>query len=142
MDRLKNDLHYALVKGVIDPLQPIPVRVHIANPIFDITGISLSSSWPIKNVMERMSKEENGIIVILSNQVEPETVLTQIRAADKTISKNKPRTKTTSKEFRTIGLGSQILSDLGVQKMIAMSSPKRFHAISGFGLEIIDYINE
>jgi 3,4-dihydroxy 2-butanone 4-phosphate synthase/GTP cyclohydrolase II len=142
MDRLKNDLHYALVKGVIDPLLPIPVRVHLANPIFDISGISMSSSWPIKNVMERMSKEENGIIVILSNQVEPETVLAQIRAVDKTVSNSKRKTKTSSKEFRTIGLGSQILSDLGVQKMIVMSSPKRFHAISGFGLEIIDYINE
>jgi 3,4-dihydroxy 2-butanone 4-phosphate synthase / GTP cyclohydrolase II len=140
MDKLKNDLHYALVRGVIDPQQAIPVRVHIANPIFDMTGNTMSSSWPIKNVMENISKRKNGIVVILSNQIEAETVLMQIRDADIASSKIRSKIKKSSKEFRTIGLGSQILSDLGVQKMIVMSSPKRYYAISGFGLEIVDYI--
>jgi 3,4-dihydroxy 2-butanone 4-phosphate synthase / GTP cyclohydrolase II len=140
MDRLKNDLHFALVKGNISATNPIPVRVHIANPVFDLTGNSIRSSWPIRNVLKRLSKEENGVLVILCNQVEPETVLEQIRLVDNAGADSTKR-KASSKEFRTIGLGSQILSDLGVKKMLVMSSPKRYHAISGFGLEIVDYIN-
>ena len=80
-------------------------------------------------------------MVILCNQLDPETILDQIRMVDETVQTSS-EVKTSSREFRTIGLGSQILSDLGVKKMIVMSSPKRYHAISGFGLEIVDYIHD
>ncbi|MEX2353631.1 MAG: bifunctional 3,4-dihydroxy-2-butanone-4-phosphate synthase/GTP cyclohydrolase II, partial [Gammaproteobacteria bacterium] len=133
------DLHFALVKGDINPDEPIPVRVHLANPVFDLTGSTLQGSWPVRNVLERLQKEKNGVVVILCNQLDPDAVIAQINAVDKTVHDNTER-RINSREFRTIGLGSQILSDLGVQKMLVMSSPKRYHAISGFGLEIVDYI--
>ena len=139
-DRLKNDLHFALVRGSIDPQRAIPVRVHLANPIFDLTGGSLKSSWPIRDVLQRLSREEHGVAVILCNQVENDTVMAQIRAVDSAEQETTPA-KGSSRDFRTIGLGSQILADLGVQKMIVMSSPKRYHALSGFGLEIVDYMS-
>ncbi len=140
-DNLKNDLHFALVKGAIDPDEPILVRVHIENPLFDLTGGKLQSSWPIRNVLERLSKSKSGVVVILCNQFEADIVINQIRKVG--LKENEPtEKKNNSKEFRTIGLGSQILSDLGVRKMLVMSLPKRYHAISGFGLEIIDYITD
>ena len=43
-------------------------------------------------------------------------------------------------DFRTYGIGAQILSDLGVGRMRLLSAPKIFHALAGFGLEIEDYI--
>jgi 3,4-dihydroxy 2-butanone 4-phosphate synthase/GTP cyclohydrolase II len=42
--------------------------------------------------------------------------------------------------YRTIGVGSQMLRDLGVSKMRLLSSPMRFNALSGFGLEIVEYL--
>jgi len=138
-DNLKNDLHFALVKGEINPAEPLPVRVHLENPVFDLTGSTLQGSWPIRNVLERLGHENNGVIVILCNQLDPDAVIEKIHAVDKA-DQDGIEKRTNSREFRTIGLGSQILSDLGVQKMLVMSSPKRYHAISGFGLEIIDYI--
>ncbi len=138
-DSLKNDLHFALVRGTINPEIPIPVRVHIENPVFDLTGGILKRSWPVRDVLERLSKEDNGVLVILCNQIEADSVIAQIRS----ISQPEPAgvdAKQSSREFRTIGLGCQILSDLGVKKMRVMSSRKRYHAISGFGLEIVDYI--
>ncbi|MGK0411815.1 MAG: 3,4-dihydroxy 2-butanone 4-phosphate synthase/GTP cyclohydrolase II [Shewanella psychromarinicola] len=43
---------------------------------------------------------------------------------------------------RRVGVGSQILSSLGVSTMRLLSSPKRYHSLSGFGLEVTDYIAE
>ncbi len=140
-DQLKKDLHYALLKGDIDANSPIPVRVHITNPIFDLTGSPNHSSWPIRNVLKIISNEKCGIVVILSNQLEPDAILDQL-ANITSSDKLKKKRKNNEKDFRTIGLGSQILSDMGVQKMIVMSSPKRYHAISGFGLEIVDYMTD
>jgi 3,4-dihydroxy 2-butanone 4-phosphate synthase/GTP cyclohydrolase II len=44
-------------------------------------------------------------------------------------------------DFRQIGLGAQILSDIGVRKMRVMSHPRRYHALSGFGLEVVEYVS-
>jgi len=43
-------------------------------------------------------------------------------------------------DLRTYGIGAQILTDLGVQKMRVMSAPKKMHALSGFGLEVTEYV--
>jgi 3,4-dihydroxy 2-butanone 4-phosphate synthase / GTP cyclohydrolase II len=37
-------------------------------------------------------------------------------------------------------VGAQILRDLGVEKMKLLSSPLRFNALSGFNLEVVEYI--
>ncbi len=45
-------------------------------------------------------------------------------------------------ELRTHGIGAQILADLGVQKMRVLSAPKVEHGLSGFGLEIVEYVDD
>ena len=42
--------------------------------------------------------------------------------------------------LRTYGVGAQILRDLGVHRMRVLSAPKQMNAISGFGLEIVEYL--
>ena len=38
------------------------------------------------------------------------------------------------------GVFTQILLDLGVRRMRVLSSPKRLQALSGFGLEVVEYV--
>ena len=40
------------------------------------------------------------------------------------------------------GTGAQILRDLGVSKMRVMSAPRQLHGLSGFGLEIVGYVDD
>ena len=42
--------------------------------------------------------------------------------------------------YKQVGIGSQILQDVGVRKMKLMSAPLRFSAISGFDLEVVEHI--
>jgi 3,4-dihydroxy 2-butanone 4-phosphate synthase/GTP cyclohydrolase II len=46
----------------------------------------------------------------------------------------------TIKHLRTYGIGAQILCDLGVRKMRVMSAPTSLHGISGFNLEVTEYV--
>jgi 3,4-dihydroxy 2-butanone 4-phosphate synthase/GTP cyclohydrolase II len=46
-----------------------------------------------------------------------------------------------SRAYRNIGTGSQILKALGVRKMRLLSSPMKFNALSGFDLEITEYVD-
>jgi len=48
--------------------------------------------------------------------------------------------KPASQAYQDIGTGSQIVRALGVGKMRLMSPPLRFPALSGFGLEITEYV--
>ena len=44
--------------------------------------------------------------------------------------------------LRTFGTGAQILRDLGVTRMRVLSAPKQMHGISGFGLEVVEYVDD
>ena len=139
-DKIEKKIHLAMVKGRIDPEQPTLVRVHLENPISDLTGsIVKERSWPISDILKRLSEEDTGVLVILCDQFDSMELIQQIESyktkqqADKTL-------KQTSWDQRTIGLGAQILSDLGVRKMRVLSAPKVIHALSGFDLEIVEYV--
>ena len=43
--------------------------------------------------------------------------------------------------YQQVGTGSQILMDLGVHKMRLMSAPFKFTGISGFDLEVVEYVD-
>ena len=47
-----------------------------------------------------------------------------------------------SSDLRTFGIGAQILTDLGVHKMRVLSAPKKLHGLSGFGLEVVEYVHD
>ena len=53
------------------------------------------------------------------------------------LTRQQPPTPAT---YSTVGAGSQILRDLGVRKMRLMSAPMKFNAISGFDLEVVEYL--
>jgi 3,4-dihydroxy 2-butanone 4-phosphate synthase/GTP cyclohydrolase II len=46
-----------------------------------------------------------------------------------------------SKVLRTYGIGAQILRDLGVSRMRVLSAPKQMHGLSGFDLEVVEYVD-
>ncbi len=140
-DSVTGDMHMAIVKGDVDAQKPILVRVHLENPIYDLTG-AISSHWPIRDILKRIAEEGTGVIVILCNQFEPAALINQIESMGGGEKEDAQKMGKDAKDIRTLGLGAQILSDLGVVKMKVMSSPKRLHALSGFGLEVVEYISE
>jgi len=47
-----------------------------------------------------------------------------------------------SEERRTVGIGAQILADLGVHEMRLLSAPQVLHGLGGFGLKVTEYISD
>ena len=117
------------------------MRVHVENPISDLTGsLAEDRGWPVNDILRRLAREPSGVLVILCDQYEPMEMINQIESYKHKrppVERNNPEN---SRDLRTIGLGAQILSDLGVQKMRVLSPPKRIHALSGFGLEVVEYV--
>ena len=98
----------------------------------------LPRPW-VSSAMERIAREGNGVLVILRHGEDPGSIIETLRnmgkpAADKTAG--------SSSVLRTYGTGAQILRDLGVSQMRVMSAPRQLHGLSGFGREIVAYVDD
>ncbi|WP_457675745.1 bifunctional 3,4-dihydroxy-2-butanone-4-phosphate synthase/GTP cyclohydrolase II [Thiolapillus sp.] len=145
-DVVDNEVHLALVKGVIREDEPVLVRVHVQNSLCDLLGASYEEcGWPLKNAMKQIAHEGSGIVVILRNHDTARDIVQRIQAcqlkgsADGAVAIDHGKIK--DKELRTFGVGAQILIDLGVKKMRVMSAPKHLHALAGFHLEVTEFVD-
>ena len=138
-DSIAQDLHIALVKGNINPDQPFPVRVHVQNTLADTLCGTAGRGWPLRDVMKTIEGLGEGVIVFLR---QPETPKDLVRDIEAIIRDEAGHDEEHTDDLRTYGIGAQILVDLGVRKMNLLSAPKKFHALAGFGLEVVEYYSE
>lgn len=137
-DTIAGGTHLALVKGQPQADQPCTVRVHVGQVLRDMLGLTLSqqSGWPLAQAMQEMSKGETGVLLLLDANL-PMPVEHELRLLDK----HKPsKASTPMGTYNHVGTGAQMLRDLGVGKMRLLSAQLKFSGISGFGLEVLEYV--
>jgi len=140
-DTIDDVVHFALIKGEISATEPVLVRVHIRNALCDLTAsVREACGWPLRDAMMRVAQEGCGVVVILHQQDEPKMLINRVRYCCRQDDGEELPAQPQTYDLRTHGLGAQILSDLGVHKMRVLSAPKKMHALSGFGLEVVDYV--
>jgi 3,4-dihydroxy 2-butanone 4-phosphate synthase/GTP cyclohydrolase II len=100
----------------------------------DLLMVNQPGRWSLRAAMSAVSEAGSGVVLLLGHPLDGDTVLAHIR---ETAGQLPAKTPTT---YSTVGAGSQILRDLGVRKMRLMSSPMKFNAISGFDLEVVEYV--
>ncbi|MCG6862407.1 MAG: 3,4-dihydroxy-2-butanone-4-phosphate synthase [Chromatiaceae bacterium] len=141
-DTIDKDLHFALTLGDISPERPTLVRVHLQNSLCDLFGTNHSGcGWPLRDVMRQVAAAGEGAIVVLRNRDHADDLLARLKDLDRLDKKDRiSYSRQDRSELRTYGIGAQILADLGVRRMRVMSAPKAMHAISGFDLEVVEYV--
>jgi 3,4-dihydroxy 2-butanone 4-phosphate synthase/GTP cyclohydrolase II len=142
-DTIDNQIHYALQKGEITQ-QPTLVRVHLQDTFNDVLHSTrgVDRTWSIDKAMAKIA-DENGVLVILGHNHDPERELNKVRRFELEDQGKPIPTSNKQQASRQVGVGSQILSDLGISQMrLLSSSSKRYHALSGFGLEVTEYVTD
>ena len=126
-NNLSGEKHYALVKNIKKDI-PAYVRMHkldITKDIFEEKNIfddQISKSFKI------IEEKGSGAIVLINADISPQIEKLFTRRTEK---KNKL-------ELREYGVGAQILSEIGIKKIILLTnSKKKIIALEGFDLEII-----
>ncbi|MEM7610548.1 MAG: bifunctional 3,4-dihydroxy-2-butanone-4-phosphate synthase/GTP cyclohydrolase II [Pseudomonadota bacterium] len=140
-DYVNRQVHLALVYGDIDAVSAPLVRVHVTDTIGDIIGVDdRRLGWPLRDAMRQIVAAGAGVIVVLRYPEGPRDLINAIvRLAEQ--SPPPVEADKSGNELRQYGVGAQILRDLGVSRMRVLSAPVHMHAISGFGLEIVEYID-
>lgn len=139
-DHVNQTVHIALAKGDVSTASDPLVRVHIQDTLGDALGIKERSfGWPIDSAIARIAKEEAGVIVVLREQESSRDLMDVVHGLGSDKDDLQQRRDGDS-VLRTYGIGAQIIRDLGIQKMRVLSAPKQMYGISGFDLEVTEYV--
>ncbi|MCL6706179.1 3,4-dihydroxy-2-butanone-4-phosphate synthase [Pseudomonas sp. R2.Fl] len=124
--------HLALVFGDIRDGEDIPVRLHLENVGKDVFG----RDRQIDTIMKRIAEAGRGVIVYLREGSVGVGISTTARAG-KFDREAHEQAQTRESEWLEIGLGAQILKDLGVTSIRLFSSRERHYVgLEGFGIRI------
>jgi len=143
-DTIDNEVHYALSKGDISAEEPCLVRVHLHDVFTDLlhSNRNADRSWTLDSAMKRIGND-GGVLVMLGNEESTDLLVHRVKIFEQQDKGEAPTMAKKQGTSRRVGVGSQILADLGVSKMKLLSSTeKRYHALGGFGLEVVEYITE
>jgi 3,4-dihydroxy 2-butanone 4-phosphate synthase/GTP cyclohydrolase II len=119
--------HMAFVYGRIGDGQGVLARLHRADVIRDVFG----GANPVHASLQRFKKEGRGVIIFLRDGAAgvPTHAIPQAG-----VSSEEAR----SRQWREVGLGAQILKDLGISSIRLLTGRKlTYVGLAGFGIEIL-----
>ncbi|HRK19742.1 MAG TPA: 3,4-dihydroxy-2-butanone-4-phosphate synthase [Hyphomicrobiaceae bacterium] len=132
--------HLALVRGDLSAPGPVLVRVHAVSPASDLLGIGGEGdrSALIELAMKQIADEGRGVLVLIRD-LRPKAVTQFMASLDAETTTPPPSSARSSRREVEIGIGSQILRDLGVSEMVLLTnSPSHVYVgLDGHGLRIV-----
>lgn len=138
-DKPSGSPHIALVRGTPTCDTDTAVRVHEPLSVLDLleTGVT-THSWTLDAAMKEIAARDHGVIVLLNCGDSQEHLVDLFKALDEkeraAVLKRRPV------DFKTFGIGAQILHDLGVGKMQVLANPRKLGSMSGYGLEVTGFV--
>ena len=135
-DLLRHGLHFALVRGEVGDGAPVLTRVHVRNTLSDVLHLKRDDlGLTVTAALRRIADEDRGVLLVLSGEDTADALLARLTGATATGARHDAQ-----QEWRQLGLGAQILADLGVCRLRVLGTPRKLVGLAGFGLEVVEYV--
>ena len=140
-----DQVHLALTKGTWTIHDEILVKVNSTLVNNDILGtLTKNPDDKLKGVFDAINKEGKGAVVFINQENQSYNLLHRLSVLKKSQAKSKPYTPNIRMDDKDYGIGAQILHDLQITKLKVLSNATSFRkriGMTGYGIEIIEYIN-
>jgi len=135
-DTERDETHVAFVCGDIDPETPVPVRIHVESDFQNVLkSLNDKPMIPVEKAVDYIMQAGAGIVVVLRYEQNADEVLFDLEQF------NAKKAHSSQGHLRLLGTGSQILSNLGAGKIQVLGRERKTHGLSGFDIEIVEYID-
>lgn len=130
------DQHLVISKGEFKGEEPTLVRVHSNSETGDILGMLFDDyGRQIQRTLQMIQENGSGALLFIRNR-DDEQLIQKLHSLADNQDESDPR-----KIQRDIGVGAQILNDLGIRKIrLITNHPKKRIGLMGYGLEIVENI--
>ena len=136
-------IHLAFTKGTWAKDEPVLTRIHANFISNDILELLRKKDNELNRIFQQIDAAGKGAFIVINQGAYSQNLLHRIQAI-KAAQEGKPApSQVPAAQVKDIGIGAQILIDLGIShmKLLTNSEPSRYVGMSGYGLEITDYVN-
>jgi 3,4-dihydroxy 2-butanone 4-phosphate synthase/GTP cyclohydrolase II len=127
-------VHLALVMGDVSGKKPVLTRVHRATALADLVD-NMTGDGSLKRAFDQIKKEKRGVIVLLQKH------LGGLDALARKAPSNEKSVVDGQSRLKEVGLGAQILQDLGVEKLrLLTNTPNQIIGVERYGIEVVEQI--
>jgi len=139
-----NQIHLVLSKGKWKENEPVLVKINSSITNNDLlTTLTSKSKNKLDGIFNKINEEEKGVIVFINQPPNPVNVLFRLNEIKKLQSKGEYKTPPVVMDEKDFGIGAQILHDLKIHKIRLLTNSTQIKRVgmTGYGLEIVEYIN-
>lgn len=136
-------IHLAFTKGTWAKDEPVLTRIHANFISNDILELLRKKDNELNRIFQKIDAAGKGAFIVINQGGYSQNLLHRIQAI-KAAQEGKPApSQVPAAQVKDIGIGAQILIDLGIShmKLLTNSEPSRYVGMSGYGLEITDYVS-
>ena len=136
-------IHLAFTKGTWANYEPVLTRIHANFISNDILDLLCKKDNELNRIFQQIDAAGKGAFIVINQGAYSQNLLHRIQTIKEAQEGKQAPSQVPSSQVKDIGIGAQILIDLGIShmKLLTNSEPSRYIGMSGYGLEITDYVN-